>query len=59
MEGPKELKKQEFPVRLRELNLTKQMTMNELIKELNSKIEGYPLKELPMPKFLNQRPGYN
>ena len=57
--GPKELKKQKFPVRLRELNLTKQMTMNELIKELNSKTKGYPLKELPMPKFLNQRPGYN
>ena len=56
--GPQELNKLKFPIRLRELNMTKQMNINDLIEEINSKIERYPYRELTIPKYLSLRPGY-
>ncbi len=56
--GAREAKSGKFSVRCREDGKERVFTLEELTREVNSKTQGYPHKELNLPKLLTQRPGY-
>jgi threonyl-tRNA synthetase len=56
--GKKEKESNVFSVRDRESGSIKQMTLDELIKEIRSKNVGRPYKKLSLPKMLSKRPSF-
>lgn len=56
--GGREAKSDKLSVRSREDGKDHMMSFEELIKLVHSKIAGYPYRELNLPRFLSQRPGY-
>ncbi|MCX8178213.1 MAG: threonine--tRNA ligase [Candidatus Aenigmarchaeota archaeon] len=55
--GRNEKETRQFNVRKRhEKSVEVKMSIDQLIKEIKSKTEGKPFKELPLPKMLSQRP---
>ncbi len=56
--GAREAKSGKFNVRWRGDGKDHTMTLEELANRVHSEMEGYPWKELNLPKFLSQRPGY-
>jgi threonyl-tRNA synthetase len=56
--GGREAKSDKLSVRSREDSKDHTMSFEELIKLVHSKTASYPYRELNLPKFLSQRPGY-
>jgi len=56
--GEKELNMNKFPVRIREINAQKTMSIEEIGNEIKSKTLGYPFKPLTLPKLVSMRPLY-
>ncbi|MEM3522131.1 MAG: His/Gly/Thr/Pro-type tRNA ligase C-terminal domain-containing protein, partial [Candidatus Bathyarchaeia archaeon] len=56
--GKKELNVNNFPVRVRDINVQKNMSIEEIYNEIRSKSLGYPFKPLTLPKLLSMRPIY-
>ena len=56
--GQKEMGKKTFSVRIRRKKQSEQIDIDELIKQIKTEVNGYPFRDLPMPKLLSKRPGY-
>ncbi|MEM2896595.1 MAG: threonine--tRNA ligase [Candidatus Bathyarchaeia archaeon] len=56
--GKKELSMNKFPVRVRETDSQKIMSIEEINYEIRNKTLGYPFKPLTLPKLLSRRPIY-
>jgi len=56
--GEEQIRTEKFDVRIRETGERKKMSLEELVKEVKRKINGYPWKPLPFPRKLSRRPVY-
>ncbi|MFC2153879.1 threonine--tRNA ligase [Candidatus Altiarchaeota archaeon] len=56
--GEKEEKTGELAVRVRETGKQEKMKVQELVKEIKEKIRDLPLRKIPLPKLLSQRPKF-
>ncbi len=56
--GEKERNSKIFKVRIRESDEQRDMTMEDLIKDIRVKTEKFPFKPLPLPKMLSIRPRF-
>ena len=56
--GKKEIEKGVLSVRRRRDRKIKEYTLEELIKEINEEVKGYPKIESTLPLSVNVRPGY-
>jgi len=54
--GQKEVDSGKLTVRVRESGEQKQMSVDELVKEVKSRTRGYPYRELSLPMLLSKRP---
>jgi len=54
--GDKETKSDKIMVRIKEINEEKEMTKQNLVKEIKKKTENTPFLPLPLPKLLSKRP---
>ena len=53
--GDKEMESGKFQVTVRETGEKVEMTVDELIDEINAKCEGKPFRKLPLPKDISKR----
>ena len=56
--GQKEIDSGVLPVRDRFVKKIKKMKLQELVNEIVKKTKGKPFKQLPLPKYLSQRPQF-
>jgi threonyl-tRNA synthetase len=56
--GDRELKRKTVKVRFREGKIQREMPVEELVKEVKDKTNGYPWRPLPLPKELSRRPTF-
>ena len=54
--GERERKAGRISVRMRESGEVKEFSKEEFVKLLREKLEGYPYRPLPLPKYLSRRP---
>jgi threonyl-tRNA synthetase len=52
------LKRKTVKVRFREGKIQREMPVEELVKEVKDKTNGYPWRPLPLPKELSRRPTF-
>ena len=53
--GDKEVETGKFQVTVRETGEKVEMTVDDLINEINAKCEGKPFRKLPLPKDISKR----
>lgn len=56
--GEREMGSDRLPVRDRKVGKIRKMKLKELIVEIEKKINDKPFKELPLPKYLSNRPQF-
>jgi len=56
--GEKELKSKKLPVRVRESGKVVDMSIEELVKEIQKKTAGMPFKKLSLPRSISKRPKF-
>jgi len=56
--GEREIGSDRLPVRDREVGKIRKMKLEELIVEIEKKVKDKPFKELPLPKYLSNRPQF-